>query len=240
MTDNKSVHRLNQQLEKYRSDLKKSQHRLEKINRALQKARDEHNKSNEQKCKKHLAKYRRKIDEIKSKIETYEKRVSQAKKERSSGTGGGGAGGGGGGGNKLEDQQPQPQPQPQPVQQPQMLKLPYPVLNDKRDKTTIYRTLETKLNEVIKKENMNRSNIDGLMRQLKVAPSLVARASLQTQLDKHKQLDLNYESQREKLIKQIEYIRLSLNLGSFFLVNFFLIFRMLSIIFNKDWSRIKN
>lgn len=178
----------------------------------MKKARDERNKKNEQKCKKYSIKYRQKVEYLESKVDIYQKKINQ-KKDKSSNSNGKASQKQG-----VEPQpQPQPQPQPGPVQQPQILKLPYPVLNDKRDKATIYRTLETKLNEVMKKQNINRANIEGLMRQSKMAPSLVARASLQTQLDKLRQLDANYDSQRDKLIKQLDYIRLSLNLGKCFL-----------------------
>ena len=178
----------------------------------MKKARDERNKKNEQKCKKYAIKYRQKVEYLESKVDIYQKKISQ-KKDKSSSNGKASQ-------KQGVEQQPQtgphPQPQPGPVQQPQILKLPYPVLNDKRDKATIYRTLETKLNEVMKKQNINRANIESLMRQSKMAPSLVARASLQTQLDKLRQTDASYDSQRDKLIKQLDYIRLSLNLGNCF------------------------
>ena len=91
----------------------------------------------------------------------------------------------------MQQQQYQPQQQ---QQQQQVIKLPYPVLNDKRDMNTILLTLETKFQELMKKISNNL--------QMKKQ-----HQQNKQQLEKLNQLEKTYESQREKLIKQIDYIR---------------------------------
>ncbi len=78
--------------------------------------------------------------------------------------------------------------------------------------------METKLNELIKKLQINRKNLDILSEQIRSTPQISSNAQvLEKQyrnLDKLKQLDQLYESQQDKLQKQIEYIRLSLHIES--------------------------
>ena len=76
-----------------------------------------------------------------------------------------------------------------------------------RDFKRISTTLDTKLTELMKKMDVNRKNIEEIF-------SRKTRHMQQVQLDKFNQMEANYESQREKLIKQLDYVLLSLNLGS--------------------------
>ena len=91
-------------------------------------------------------------------------------------------------------------------------------MNDKREKTTILGTLETKLNELIKKIQTNRKNLDNINEQIRSTPQISSNAQTLEKhyrnMDKLKQLDQLYESQHDKLQKQIEYIRLSLHIES--------------------------
>lgn len=222
---NKALKKLKLQLEKSKSSLSKDQHKLEKIERAIQKAKQERNKSNEQKCKKYELKYRKKVSEHKASIEAIEKEIAKKKKEAAAAKPSG----------QVVLPQPQPQPQPLPQPQPQpVIKLPFPVLNDRRDKATIYRTLETKLNELMRKKGANIANMDGLERLLKTTND---RRAILSQLDKIKQLDANYSSQQDKLIKQLEYIKLSIQIGSLSTASFKSFKKYLTLYYTLDELR---
>ena len=110
-----------------------------------------------------------------------------------------------------------PQPQDLPVQGPMpasasaaapankaatapVVKVPYAILNDKRDFITIQGTLEKKLNELISKNEFNRF-------QVMSGPSTGSSTSI-----KLARLERAYQAQREKIERQLEYVRLSLHI----------------------------
>lgn len=72
-----------------------------------------------------------------------------------------------------------------------IIKLPYPVLNDKRDMKIILSTLESKKNDLIKKREVNLQNIKTLSKKS------VENSS--DRLEKLKQLDHALELQKEKV-----------------------------------------
>jgi hypothetical protein len=192
---------LNKNIERIKRDLEKDQHRYEKIERALAKAKSELNEANVKKCKKYKLKYETKIIGLKRKLELTEKAIAKLKSKKP---------------NKAPAEKTKDIVQPAPVKinistsslkptvandsnQAPQIKLPYPVLNDTRDMKVILQTLETRLTELGKKMSANK--------QLKTRPG-------QPQLEKIIQLEKSYESQKEKLVRQIEYIQLSLRLRS--------------------------
>jgi hypothetical protein len=104
-----------------------------------------------------------------------------------------------------------------------VIKLPYPVLNDKRDMKTILGTLETKHRELMKKRHQNQmsqeetiSHLMHLKRMNQSAASASSDANIiqkqQRNLEKYKQMEATYEAQRVKLEKQLDYVQLAIKL----------------------------
>jgi hypothetical protein len=87
------------------------------------------------------------------------------------------------------------------------LKLPYPVLNDKRDHKTILNTLETKFNDLHKKKDMNKKSIEMQMQMLYSSDKRLTEKN-QDKLDKLKQLDTSISLLIQRLVKQIDYLKL--------------------------------
>ena len=107
-------------------------------------------------------------------------------------------------------------PKPTVVQLPQQqqqtaLKLPFPVLNDKRDHKTVLNTLETKYNELRQKRDVNKKSIDSV--QVFTSDKSLMEKN-QAKLDKLKQLDKAIGMQQDKLSKQIDYLKLYLNVDA--------------------------
>lgn len=86
------------------------------------------------------------------------------------------------------------------------IKLPFPVLNDTRNMEEILSMLETKRSGLMKKHDQNIQTLKMLTKK--------GAEKLDDKVDKLKKLDQVYESQRDKIEKQLDYIRLSLNLNS--------------------------
>jgi hypothetical protein len=204
--------KLKKQLTKFKDNYKSVKHKLEKIDRALVKARNENNKTNVKKCNKYKLKYEQKLQKVKKNLKTTQAKLveleeneearrkendlaSKAKEifepnnakdsaqiEK----------------NKKADDSNSTQPT-------KSIKLPYPVLNDKRDMKTVLITLETKFNELKIKTDTNKRNISTLLNSS-------MNEINKTNLDKLRQLEQTYESQMDKLLRQIDYIKLSLHL----------------------------
>ncbi len=78
-----------------------------------------------------------------------------------------------------------------------VLKLPFPVLNDKRNMKIILGTLESKRNELIKKRDQNLQNLKALTKRSEGDEKDNER------IEKVKQLDQAFESQRDKVSFQV-------------------------------------
>ena len=191
---------------------------MEKIERALIKAEHEHRDENVAKCKKYKKLYEQKVDVLKTtlkqtrvKLAKYAESVAAAKSK------------------KVEVIPSAKKPigekltssgsvkeviaklnEPMPVQP--VLKLPFPVLNDTRDLNTILHTLETKYNELHKKKEINKKSIDALSTAYTPDKKLAEKNQLSA--DKLKQLDMSISLLIQRLVKQIEYLKLSISLES--------------------------
>jgi len=203
------IRKLKKYLSKYKDSYKSIKHKLEKIDRALAKARNENNKSNVKKCSKYKLKYEQKLQNVKKDLKTTQAKLvnleenEEAKRkemtsktkqiiELSSK-------------NAKESDKNKKADDSMSSQAPKSIKLPYPVLNDKRDMKTILVTLETKLNELKIKTDTNKQNISALLNSS-------MNEINKTNIDKLRQLEQTYESQMDKLLRQIDYIKLSLHL----------------------------
>jgi hypothetical protein len=95
-----------------------------------------------------------------------------------------------------------------------VLKLPYPVLNDKRNMSVVHSTLESKLNELCQKIKANNRNVEAALVELENSQehlNLATSNKNQKVLEKLRQLESAYQMQKEKLEMQLDYVRLSLN-----------------------------
>jgi len=227
---NKNRNRLASLKQKY----DEARHKLEKIERALIKAENENNKENASKCKKYKKLYDQKVKDLKitlkqtkSKLDKYVEIVSAKNSANNNNN------------KKAEEVFKKPsqmtadssqakanekqqihakdaqqketkptQPQPQP---PTVLKLPFPVLNDKRDFQTILKTLETKYSELQNKKEANRKSIDSFSSFTSDKKLLEKNEQM---VDKLKQLDKSISLLIQRLVKQMDYLKLSLNLES--------------------------
>jgi hypothetical protein len=225
---NKTKNRLASLKQKY----DEARHKLEKIERALIKAENENNKENASKCKKYKKLYDQKVKDLKitlkqtkSKLDKYVEIVN-AKNSANSNN------------KKAEEVFKKPsqmtadlsqtkvnekqqilakdvQKETKPIQQqPQaqtVLKLPFPVLNDKRDFQTILKTLETKYSELQNKKEANRKSIDSFSSFTSDKKLMEKNEQM---VDKLKQLDKSISLLIQRLVKQMDYLKLSLNLES--------------------------
>ncbi len=208
--------------------MKHSQHKLEKIQRALVKAENEGNKSNIKKCKKFIGKYQEKIEKFKKKGRLAAAKIlafkakqaelalkkNQSKSDLASGDSKN---------NRYmspsstdsprrDDSQTTVAASKQPTQTEAKIKLPYPIINDTRDLNTILATLESKSIEIMKRREMAKNSIEQYMRD--VGSQKRVPSDYNERLDKMNQLLNAYDSQQEKLVRQIEYAKLSLNLDA--------------------------
>lgn len=196
--------------------LRQAQRKLEKIQRALKKAEDEGNKVNAKKCRKFMLKYKAKIDKLKRKSkQTTPSSGSSSSSESESGSGSesdtdsdsssssdSSSGSTSRKNDRGEKHLPVKQSQQSVEAKQQPIKLPYPVINDKRDLNTILATLDSKSIEILKKREQNQMMLDKAIRE--GGPAM--------RIEKLRQLDQAYDSQQDKLNKQIDYVKLSLNL----------------------------
>jgi hypothetical protein len=208
--------------------LKRSQHKLEKIQRALVKAENEGNKSNMKKCKKFIGKYEQKIEAFKKKARLAAAKIlafkaKQAELALKKNPSKSDVSGLDSKGNRYlspsstdsprRDEQLTAVAASKQLPQPEVkIKLPYPIINDTRDLTTILGTLDSKSIEIMKRREAVKNSIEQYMREVdthKRAPS-----DYHERLDKMNQLIFVYDSQQEKLVQQIEYAKLSLNLDA--------------------------
>lgn len=190
--DEIKINKLKKLSEKLKLELKNCQHKFEKIERALLKAKSEDNKINIKKCKKYKIKYEHKIDKLKRKQDLARLKLVKLRSKQDT---------------KVLIQTE--------VKSSAPIRLPFPVLNDKRDMKTILGTLESKLSELMLKRDANKKNIDLLNKTLGTcAKSNPNYEKHERNLEKLSHLNHALDSQRDKLIKQIDYIRLSLNLES--------------------------
>ena len=139
------------------------------------------------KCLKFRDKYRIKVDKIKSNLKLLQAKRAKLQQQADLS-------------DKNKPKQVQETKQPKPIAK-QPIKLPFPVLNDTRDKKTILGTLETKRVELLKKIDSNRFFLNDSQINYQRSEQL-------------KQLEQLYESQLDKINIQLDYIKLTLNLES--------------------------
>ena len=173
------IKKCNRLIQALSSDLENAERKYGKIERALQKSilNDEKSK----KIKKYKLKYKSKIDKIKKRLDHVKAKLAELNKE------------------KLQSNVQVSSTESK--KQAPVLKIPYPVLNDKRDMKIILSTLEKKMKELGQKKDLNQRNLNQIDKN-------------SANYSKLQQIDQAMENQREKLSKQIEYLKLSLNLES--------------------------
>ncbi|CAF0726541.1 unnamed protein product [Brachionus calyciflorus] len=170
------IKKLNRIVQSFSEQLQNAQRKYGKIERALAKPTEHEDKL--KKIKKYKQKYKIKIDKLKKRIEHAKIKVAQLTKEKNQAT--------------------QIAPEPKKTTSTS-IKVPYPVLNDKRDMKIILVTLEKKLKEILHKKDIN---LKSMSQTDKNSPNYSKLSQLETALD----------SQKDKLNKQIEYLKLSLSL----------------------------
>ena len=214
--------------EKTNKEHDKVQHKLDKIERAYLKAQQEDNKINVKKCYKYKMKYSLKVNKLKGNLKILQSKRDKLQndltniKNKSSFAN-----------NCLnlcnyskEDSKETKSSKQVDLQNDLLnknifktniesmeksleikstIKLPFPVLHDLRDMSTIYGTLETKRIELIKKIEQNIHNLN-IIRKEKNSEKWSDR------IEKLKQFELIYDLQRDKIEKQLEYVKLSMNL----------------------------
>lgn len=171
------IKKCNRLIQALSSELESAERKYGKIERALQKSTIDDDKL--KKIKKYKTKYKTKIEKTKKRIDHVKIKLVELNKEKSQSSIQS---------TSIEQKKPS-----------SVLKVPYPVLNDKRDMKIILSTLEKKMKELGQKKDINNRNLSHMDKN-------------SVNYSKLLQLNQAMENQREKLSKQIEYLNLSLSL----------------------------